>query len=74
MNPQLTPVFYTLLTILLLFFGLLFLTGIILQVKRFFWELNYINMEIARTTGEEQRQWQKKKRRLWLSLLPFYRG
>lgn len=74
MISDIDPTVVTLLVILILFLGLLFLIGMILQVKRFFWELNYINMEIARTTGEEQRQWQKKKRRLWLSLLPFYRG
>lgn len=74
MISDIDPTVVTLLVILILFFGLLFLIGMILQVKRFFWELNYINMEIARTTGEEQRQWRKKRRRLWLSLLPFYRG
>lgn len=35
-------------------------------------ELRYINMEINRTTGREQAHWKKKKKRLLLSLLPFF--
>lgn len=34
-------------------------------------ELNYIEEEILRTTGEEREYWKKTRRRLWLSLLPF---
>ena len=34
-------------------------------------ELRYINMEIERTTGKEQLLWMKRRRRLWLSLIPF---
>lgn len=37
-------------------------------------ELDYINMEISRTTGRERIFWQYEKKRLWLSLIPFYRG
>lgn len=73
MSPQLTPAYYAILAVIILFFGTLFLIAIVIQLKRFFWELNYINREIARTTGEEQRRWRKEKRRLWLSLLPFRR-
>ena len=36
-------------------------------------ELDYINMEIYRTVGDERRYWQKEKKKLWLSLIPFYR-
>lgn len=36
-------------------------------------ELRYIKTEIGRTEGREQAHWKKKKRRLWLSLLPFFR-
>ena len=35
-------------------------------------ELRYINKEIGRTDGREREHWKKKKKRLWLSLLPFY--
>lgn len=34
-------------------------------------ELRYLNKEIARTTGEEQASWKRKKRQLWLSWIPF---
>ena len=30
-----------------------------------------INMELGRTAGAEHRHWQREKRRLWLTLLPF---
>ena len=36
-------------------------------------ELKYINMEIQRTEGRERAHWEKKRRKLWLSLLPFVR-
>lgn len=35
-------------------------------------ELRFINMEIRRNHGRERAHWEKKKRRLWLSLLPFF--
>lgn len=34
-------------------------------------ELKYINTEIRRTSGSERRYWLYKRRRLWLSLIPF---
>ncbi len=34
-------------------------------------ELRYLNNEIRRTDREERRYWIGRKRRLWLSLLPF---
>lgn len=36
-------------------------------------ELRYINNEIARTEGSERRHWMRRRRRLWLSLIPFVR-
>ena len=36
-------------------------------------ELRYINEEIRRTEGQERAHWEKKKKKLWLSLLPFVR-
>lgn len=35
-------------------------------------ELKFINMEINRTTGREQQHWIKRKKRLKLSILPFF--
>lgn len=36
-------------------------------------DLRYIKMEIERTVDSEQEYWKQEKRRLWLSLLPFFR-
>ena len=35
-------------------------------------ELVYINNEIMRTTGGERERWKRARRRLLLSLIPFY--
>ncbi len=35
-------------------------------------ELNYINDEIKRTIGGEQARWKRVRKRLLLSLIPFY--
>ncbi len=42
-------------------------------VQAFKSDLKYINMEINRTDGREQAHWKRRKRQLWLSLIPFYR-
>lgn len=58
----------------------LFIAGILLVafavwlavfISRFSRELRYINNEIARTDGAERRRWLRRRRRLWLSLIPF---
>ncbi len=36
-------------------------------------ELDYLNMEIKRTTGEGKKVWLRRRRKLWLSLIPFVR-
>ena len=35
-------------------------------------ELRYVNMEIERNTGRERERWIKRKKRLKLSILPFF--
>lgn len=40
-------------------------------ISDFRWELRYIKDELAHTSGDEHKRWTRKKRRLWLSLLPF---
>lgn len=56
---------------------LVLLLGSLLAVKMVMWavefrrELRYLNSEINRTSGREQRYWIGCRRRLWLSLLPF---
>ena len=34
-------------------------------------ELEYLNCEIQRTEGTERELWEKRKKELWLSLVPF---
>lgn len=54
--------------------GILGFVGIVrfsLWVNDFNSELKYLNCEIGRTEGSEQRYWKRQKRRLWLSLIPF---
>ena len=34
-------------------------------------EMRILNMEISRTKGESQAFWKMRRRRLWLSLIPF---
>lgn len=36
-------------------------------------DLRYLNSEIRRTSGREKEHYIKKRRRLWLSLLPFFK-
>lgn len=63
--------------ILIALFGIIF--GFALLVKLAMWmqdfsqELKYLNNEIRRTDGDERRFWISRKRRLWLSILPFVR-
>ena len=47
------------------------LIGFILFLNGFSHELKYINIEINRTTGEERKFWIRRRRRLWLSIIPF---
>lgn len=49
------------------------LVGIAMWWNDFSQELRYLNNEIRRTDGAEQRHWKRQKRRLWLSLIPFVR-
>lgn len=44
-----------------------------IRISNFKDELDYINTEIYRTTGRERIHWRHEKKRLWLSLIPFYR-
>ena len=73
MTPENDPVLTILLAIIIIIFAVVFLVGITVKLKEFLQALNYINIEIGRTTGESRRYWKREKRRLWLSLLPFYR-
>jgi len=55
------------------FFAVLIISGLVIFLSDFRKELKYINFEINRSSGKERRYWKWKKRRLWLSLIPFVR-
>jgi len=61
--------------VLIIILGILFLfiifAVISFHVREFSRELKYLNCEINRTSGRERKYWIRKKRKLWLSLIPF---
>lgn len=64
-------VLYALIGIIALFFLVLLVVGGVSFYNSFSRELQDINNEIRRTRGEERQHWMRKRRRLWLSLIPF---
>ena len=54
---------------------LLFLACVRIAIifQAFMRELRYLNQEIARTTGRERQHYIRRKKRLFLSLIPFVR-
>ena len=46
---------------------------VVVRISEFTQELRYLNTEIHRTSGEQRRHWLRRRRRLWLSLIPFIR-
>ena len=55
------------------FFLIIVLFGLVSFINDFSQELRYLNNEIRRTDGAERRHWIRRRRRLWLSLIPFVR-
>lgn len=55
------------------FFLILLFYGLAAFFNDFFIELKYLNNEIRRTRGNDRKHWQRQKRKLWLSLLPFFK-
>lgn len=64
---------YFLLGIIALFFLALIIIAIASFINDFSRELKFLNVEIDRNVGEERKYWIKERRRLWLSLLPFFK-
>lgn len=54
--------------------AVLLILRLALSLEKLIRELKYVNLEIKRTRGSERDYWKKKKRRMWLSLIPFYKG
>ena len=73
MNPELDTFTNVLLAIVIAFFAVVLLVGLTIKINDFRRNLDYLNREIARTEGAEHEHWKREKRRLWLSLLPFFR-
>lgn len=73
MNPELDAFTNALLIIVIAFFAILILVGLTMKINDFSHKLKYLNCEIGRIEGAEREHWKREKRRLWLSLLPFYR-
>ncbi len=63
--------FYFLVGIAALFFIILILFGLTSFIKDFFQELKNINNKIIQTHGQERKYWIHRRRKLWLSLIPF---
>ena len=63
--------------ILIALFGIVIGIGLLiafaLWLNDFSKELKYLNSEISRTDGREQRYWKRQRRRLWISIIPFVR-
>lgn len=62
-----------LIIVLLVPFSCLIFFAFVNWLGGFCMDLKYLKGEIRRTTGEEQKAWIRKKRKLWLSILPFIR-
>ena len=73
MDTELDSIANVLLVIVIAFFAIMLLMGLATKINNFSRDLDYLNREIARTEGAEREYWKREKRRLWLSLLPFFR-
>lgn len=69
--PETNIVTYCVIGILVIIFVLIVLISVVLFINDFSSELQRLNMEIGRTTGAERQHYIRRRRRLWLSLLPF---
>lgn len=62
---------YWIIGIVAAFFLVLLLIGLVSFLNDFSQELKRLNSEIGRSRGSERRYWLRKRRKLWLSLIPF---
>lgn len=63
--------FLMILVCVLVVFLLGWMISVFINLPKFTEEMNRIDIEIGRTSGNERKHYVKKKHRLWLSLLPF---
>ena len=72
MSANSTNVFlYIAIAIIAIFILGIFAYNIVLFFNKFSITLKYINTEIGRSEGEMKAYWLRRRRKLWLSLLPF---
>ncbi len=62
---------YVFVVIFLIIFGIVISTTFARWLLDFQTELKYLGCEIQRTEEREKKYWIRKRRKLWLSLLPF---
>lgn len=72
LNSEVDYLSYALIGVIIFFFAIAFIVNLALFVNEFVPKLKHINSEIKRSRGKEKRFWKRKRRRLWLSLLPFF--
>ena len=62
-------------TVFIILFALILLAcaavALARYINKFSRELKYLNIEISRTQGAERRHFIRRRRRLWLSIIPF---
>ena len=72
MSANSTSVFlYIAIAIIVIFVLGIFAYNTVLFFNKFSITLKYINTEIGRSEGEMKAYWLRRRRKLWLSLLPF---
>ena len=72
MSANSTNVFlYIAIAIIAIFILGIFAYNTVLFFNKFSITLKYINTEIGRSEGEMKAYWLRRRRKLWLSLLPF---
>ena len=72
--PLSETIYNLLIAVSVVVMAVLLILRLALSLEKLIRELKYVNLEIKRTRGSERDYWKKKKRRLWLSLIPFYKG
>lgn len=65
--------FYVIAIIFGALLALLLLAALIRFLIDFLQELSYLNKEIKCNHGRERKYWLEQRRKLWLSLIPFYK-
>lgn len=71
--PLSETVYNYLIAISIIAIAVLLIFRLVLRLWNLKRDIKYVNMEIRRTRGSERKHWKKEKRRLWLSLIPFYK-